>query len=519
MDREALIEQLDAVATWDVLVIGGGATGLGVGLDAAARGYQTVVLEQGDFAQATSSRSTKLIHGGVRYLQQGNVALVMEALHERGRLLHNAPHLVYNQAFVVPDYKWWERPFYGVGLKLYDMLAGKLGFGRSRMLSRSQTLEHIPQLRQDGLRGGVIYHDGQFDDTRLAVTLAQTMVDQGGCALNHVQVTEVCKDAEGVVQGVVCQDRISGREYRLNAKVVVNAAGIFVDEIRRMDVPDCTPLIAPSQGVHLVLDNRFDPGETAIMVPHTDDGRIIFMVPWHGRVLVGTTETSLESVVLEPRPLPEEIEFLLSHASRYLDQPVHREDILSVFAGIRPLIAGEEAAKTSSLSRGHHLTVSHSGLVTIGGGKWTTYRKMAEDTVDTAAQFAGLEERPCPTQHMRLHGWTAEADSNDFLSLYGTDRAAIESLMRTDPDLADRIHPRLPYRKAEVVWGTRQESARTVADILAHRTRALLLDARASMEAAPEVARLMARELSRDEEWQAAEIARYCDKAAFFYPE
>lgn len=513
MLRTDLLEQLDTPTPWDMIIIGGGATGLGCGVDAASRGYRVLLLEERDFAQGTSSRSTKLVHGGVRYLQQGNVALVMDALHERGVLLRNAPHLVSNQAFVVPDYAWWERPFYGIGLKLYDMLAGKLGFGRSRILSRARTLNMIPNLEPTDLRGGVIYYDGQFDDARLAVTLARTMEDLGGLPVNHMGVTGLLKDENGQVCGVEATDSLTGDIRHLRAKVVVNATGIFVDSVMRLDDATAPPLIAPSQGIHLVLDKSFSPGDTAIMVPHTDDGRVIFLVPWHGRVLVGTTDTALDAPAAEPRPLDEEIEFLLEHAGRYLTRDPKRSDVLSAFTGIRPLIRTQGTDRTASLSRDHHLTISQSGLVTIAGGKWTTYRKMGEDTVTQAARLGGLPSRSCKTENLPLHGWVNGLDPRDHLSVYGSDIEEIRELIRHDPDLGRPLHYKLPYLRAEVVWAVRREWAQALSDVLRHRTRAIVLDAAASMEIAPDVASIMARELGRDAEWVEEQVRVYRELA------
>lgn len=513
MPRYIQLEKLDAQKSWDMIVIGGGATGLGCGVDAASRGYKTLLLEQHDFSQGTSSRSTKLVHGGVRYLQQGNVALVMDALHERGVLLRNAPHLVYNQAFVVPDYKWWERPFYGIGLKLYDMLAGKLGFGRSKILSRAKTLNMIPNLEPTDLRGGVIYYDGQFDDSRLAVTLARTMEDLGGCPVNHMNVTGLLKDQDGQVCGVEATDSLTGQTRHLRAKVVINATGVFVDSILHLDNPSSPKLIAPSQGIHLVLDKSFSPGDKAIMVPHTDDGRVIFLVPWHGRVLVGTTDIGLDAPVAEPRPLDEEIDFLLEHASRYLTRDPKRVDILSVFAGIRPLIKADGEDKTSSLSRDHHLTISQSGLVTIAGGKWTTYRKMGEDAVTQAARFAGLPPRSCKTENLPLHGWINGLDPRDHLSVYGSDIEEIREMIRRDPYLGEQLHYKLPYLRAEIVWAVRHEWAMTLSDMLRHRTRAIILDAAVSMEIAREVAEVMAAELGCGADWIEKEVTTYQELA------
>jgi len=513
MQREELVRQFKSESGyWDVLVIGGGATGLGVAVDASARGYKTLLLEKHDFAKATSSRSTKLVHGGVRYLQQGDVSLVIEALRERGFLLHNAPHLVSNRSFIVPSYEWWNGPFYGIGLKVYDMLAGKLGFGSSKTLSREETLERIPTLEPEGLRGGVIYHDGQFDDSRMAINLAQTVIDKGGIPLNYMEVTGLLK-SNGFIDGVEARDVESGEQHKINARVVINATGIFSDSIIRMDEPDAERLIQPAQGVHLVLDKDFLPGESAIMVPHTDDGRVLFAVPWHDKVIVGTTDTPREEPVLEPRPLKEEIAFILRNAGQYLAKNPTRDDVRSAFAGLRPLVKPSEDVDTSEISRSHHLQVSRSGLVTIAGGKWTTYRKMAEDTIDQAILVAGLEQRDCPTENMRIHGWLKNVDRSDPLFVYGSDAVHIRDLMNENSELKERLHPDFPYVKAQVVWAVRNEMARTVEDVLARRTRLLLLDAQASKEAAPEVARLIAAELDKSRKWQNRQVESYCTLA------
>ncbi len=512
MNRDEMVARLEAPEYWDLIVIGGGATGLGTAVESAARGYRTLLLEQHDFGKATSSRSTKLVHGGVRYLQQGNVALVLEALKERGLLIRNAPHLVRHLPFIVPTYDWWEGPFYGVGLKLYDMLAGKLGLQPSKTLSREETLERLPTVEPEGLRGGVIYYDGQFDDARLAVNLAETAADLGAAVVNYVPVTALSKQ-DGLVTGVVARDLESGTDYRLNARVVVNATGVFTDVVRRMDEPGAQTIVQPSQGVHLVLDSSFLPGDSAVMVPHTDDGRVLFAVPWHGRVVVGTTDTPVDSVELEPRPLAEEIDYLLSYAARYLTRDPAPSDVLSVFAGLRPLVRAGEGKDTASLSRDHTLTISASGLVTITGGKWTTYRKMAEDTVDQAAVVAGLDERPSTTASLRLHGWLKVPGAEPPLDVYGSDAPAVGALLRERRGWDAPLEPRLPYLRGEAVWAARHEMARTVEDVLARRTRALLLDARASIAAAPSVAELLARELGRSRGWQRDQVAAYTELA------
>ena len=518
MTRKELLQQLkDPSHKWDLIVIGGGATGLGTAVEAASRGYRVLLLEQSDFSKATSSRSTKLIHGGVRYLKQGNLSLVLEALHERGHLLKNAPHLVRNLSFVVPLYDWWEGPFYGIGLKFYDMMAGRLGLGPSRLLNREETLERLPTMDPKGLRGGVIYHDGQFDDSRLAITLARTLESLGGIPLNYMQVTDLVKSA-GLTSGVKVRDLEEDREYILNAKGVINATGVFSDTLRQLDDHEASPLMVPSQGAHLVLDRSFLPGENAIMIPQTSDGRVLFAVPWHGRIVLGTTDTPVSTVTLEPRPFQEEIDFILTHAARYLAKAPTRADVLSAFAGLRPLIRSDDGGDTSSLSREHAILISGSGLVTITGGKWTIYRKMAEDTIDQAASVAGLEDRPSATTTLRLHGWSENIGHNLPWNVYGTDANSVMRLAEENPDWNEPLHPRLPYYACEVIWAVRMEWARTVEDVLARRTRSLLLDARASMEIAPRVAKMMAGELGLDQTWQQAQVEEYCRLAEGYLP-
>ncbi len=491
--------------SWDVLVIGGGASGLGCAIESASRGFRTALFEAGDFARGTSSRSTKLIHGGVRYLKQGNVSLVLEALKERGLLRRNAPHVVSELPFVVPSYDWWEAPFYGIGLRLYDMLAGKLGFGPSRNLSKEETLEILPTIETDGLRGGVIYYDGQFDDARLAIELASTAASLGAVVLNYAPVVRLVKQS-GVVGGLVARDEETGREIAVEGKVVVNATGPFTDSVRRLDEADHLPIVRPSQGVHIVLPREFLPGTSAFMVPHTDDGRVLFAIPWQGRVVVGTTDTPIDEVSFEPVPLPEEIDFLLEHAARYLTKDPGRADILSAFAGIRPLAGATEGGETAAVSREHTVHISHSGLVTLAGGKWTTYRKMAEDAIDRAALVAGLEERPSVTAELRIHGCPPDGSGFGELARYGAEAPSVAALLREDPRYAEKIHPALDVKAGEVVWAARSEMARTVEDFLSRRTRALLLDARAALEAAPSVAGLLGEALGRTEEWRQAQV-------------
>ncbi len=481
MNRDASLRALGTSEVWDIVVIGGGATGLGTALDAAARGFRTVLVEQGDFAQATSSRSTKLIHGGVRYLRQGNLSLVRSALREREVLLQNAPQLVRPIRFVIPHYAWWEAPYFAAGLKLYDALAGSRSLGTSRHLSRAETLERIAGISSCGLRGGVEYYDAQFDDSRLAIALAQTFSGLGGVAMNYARAVALLKSG-GRVAGVRVRDLESGAEIEIRARAVVSATGVFADEVRHLDDAAARPMLAPSQGTHLVLDRKFLPGTSAVMIPRTDDGRLLFAIPWLGRVLVGTTDTPVGTAAREPRPLPQEIDFLLAHAARYLEQAPTRGEVLSAFAGLRPLVrCGAGAGK--ALSRDHVVSVSASGLVTITGGKWTTYRLMAKDAVCAAIKAGGWSPRDCTTRNLRLVDVPA---------------------LREIPDAAAILH------------GVREEMARTVEDMLARRSRALFLDARGSLHAAPLVAKTMATELGRDILWQTEQLGSFERLAASY---
>lgn len=507
MNRDQALRKLgDGRLHWDVLVIGGGATGLGVAVDAAARGYRTALVEQHDFAKGTSSRSTKLVHGGVRYLRSGEVGLVRSALHERGLLERNAPHLVRRRGFVIPVYRRLDLPFYGLGLKAYERLSGQLSFGASRMLSAAETRQLLPTVNPDGLRGGVLYFDGQFDDARLALALAHTAEAEGASVVNYARVERLLKSGDRL-DGVEITDRETGERFPVRAKVVINATGIFTDEIRRLDDPAVEPMMAVSSGVHLTLDRSFLPGDHALMIPKTSDGRVLFAVPWHDHVIVGTTDEARPAPEIEPLPLAQEIEFLLTLASQYLAKPVTRADVLSVFTGLRPLVRHGHGEATASLSRDHVIAVSPSGLVTITGGKWTSYRKMAEDTVTRAAALAGLTARPSPTENLPIH--QPPKNAPPALLHYGSDAASVEKLLASDASLSRLLHPRLTLRAGEVIWAARHEMARTIDDVLARRCRALQLDVRAALEAAAPVADLLARELGRDAAWTSAQIADF----------
>lgn len=517
MKRDDLLKDLETTAEWDILIIGGGATGLGAAVDAASRGYKTLLLEQHDFAKATSSRSTKLIHGGLRYLQQGNIHLVKEALHERGILCQNAPHLVHHLPFLVPLYRWWEGPFYGIGLKVYDILAGDLGLEPSRHLNRLQTLKALPNLHREGLRGGALYYDGQFDDARLAITLAQTATQQGATVLNYLKVTSFLKK-KGQIIGVRASNEETGDHFRLHAKVVINAAGIFSDEIRKLDNVKSPSQLAPSQGVHLVLPSSFLASKTAVLVPHTDDDRVLFLVPWHDRVIVGTTDTALKRPSLEPRAKEEEIDFLLKHAGRYLSQSPTKSDILSHFTGIRPLVRQRGTRATAALSRDHIITISSSGLVTIIGGKWTTYRKMAEDVIDQAAVVGHLPSRPTCTTQLKLFGYAKGLDPQDPWSAYGSEIKQIQKLLQSSASLRKSLCPSLPYTFAHIKWAIEHEMARSVEDVLSRRTRLLLLDARHALEIAPQIAHFMAKQLGKSARWEKDQIAGFTKLSKSYLP-
>ena len=511
MRREQMVSTVrERKEPWDIAVVGGGATGVGVAVDAASRGLSVVLVEAHGFGKGTSSRSTKLVHGGVRYLEQGNIPLVMSALKERGLMRQNAPHLVHDLAFVVPNYSWWEAPFYGIGLKMYDLLAGKYGFGASKLLTREETLERLPALEPAELRGGVVYFDGQFDDARLLIHLAMTAADLGATLLNYCPATGLLRDADGYVSGVTARDAESGEELAIPARIVVNATGVFTDSVRRMADPAAEPLVVTSQGIHLVFDRSFLKGDTALMVPRTSDGRVLFVIPWHGHAVAGTTDTPVEAPSLEPRPLDEEIEFILETAARYLTRPPSRKDVLAVYVGLRPLVKGE--GKTSALSRDHVIHVDASGLLTITGGKWTTYRHMAEDCVDHAITLARLPDVACTTKGLKIHGYLETSDAagslENHLAVYGSDAEAIRTLAE-DPKLSAKLHPALPYIAAEVVWAARAEMARTVEDVLARHTRALFLNAAAARAMADPAARLLAVELGRNEAWIAAQVKEF----------
>lgn len=513
MNRDEMLKSCKRSSDlWDLIIIGGGATGLGSALDAASRGFKTLLLEQNDFAKGTSSRSTKLIHGGLRYLKQGNISLVREALKERGLLCQNGPHLVSHLPFLIPHYQFWEDPFYRIGMKIYDFLAGKLRLEKSEHLTKEQTLLRSPTLAPQNLRGSVVYYDGQFDDARLAISLGATCADLGGVLINYMPVTGFIKK-KGLISGVNATDLESGTTFTFHAKAILNATGVFCDHVRQIDDPKSPLMVSPSQGIHLVLDRSFMPSNTAIIIPKTEDGRVLFFVPWHRHVIVGTTDTPVKTVSLEPRALSEEVDFILKHTARYLTKAPKKQDILSVFAGLRPLVKEGKEMKTASLSREHQIVVSPSGLITITGGKWTTYRKMGQDAIDRAIQVGKLPNVPSATEHLHLHGYPQERQSPrahlDAWRMYGSDAAYLDQLIQDHPQWGHLLHPRLPYLAVEVIWAVRHEMARSLEDVLARRTRALFLDAKAAIEIAPMAAALMARELGKTSDWEQSQVQNF----------
>lgn len=512
MNRIEQLQKLKQNQAWDFIIIGGGANGLGAAVDASSRGFKTILLEAVDFAKGTSSRSTKLVHGGVRYLEQGNLTLVKEALKERGLMEKNAGHLVKNESFIIPNYNWWGGYFYTIGLKFYDLLAGKLSLGSSKYLSKKKTMELIPSIEPNGLQSGVLYHDGQFDDSRLAINLAQTATEMGACVLNHFKVVQLLKDDKNQVTGVIAADQESGDEYTVQGKAIINATGVFTNAIMKMNDTVYKKYIVPSQGIHLVFDKSFLPGDYALMIPKTSDGRVLFAVPWHDKIVVGTTDTLVKKSDIEPIALEEEIEFVLETARRYLTKNPTRADVLSVFAGLRPLAAPDKKGQsTKEVSRSHKIIVSETGLITITGGKWTTYRKIAEDIIDKAIKVHELKPNKCVTEHLTIHGNKKNnaADFENHLFIYGTDSKAILELQESEPELKEKLHPDYNYTLAEVAWAIRQEMATTVDDILARRVRLLFLDARAAISCSTKVAYLLAKELGHDENWIQNQVVEF----------
>lgn len=510
MNRESMLSQIkNSSSQWDVLVIGGGASGLGVALESASRGYKTLLLEQADFAQGTSSRSTKLIHGGLRYLRQGQLGFVRSSLQERGHLLRNAPHLVRPLPFILPTNGYMGLLYNALGIKLYDLLAGKLNIGSSEMLSAAEIKRRLPSVDPNSYTGGIGFFDAQFDDARLAINLAQTIVDLGSTVLNYMPVVDLLKE-KGKVVGVRACDLETQNQYVLHARVVVNATGAFVDSLRCLDDPDSPPCLTFSQGSHIVLDRAFFPGNSAVIIPKTSEGRLLFIIPWHQRVLIGTTETPLEVNSLNPLPTQQEIDYLLAHSANYLCKRPRPSDICSVFAGIRALVKPEKKWKSShQIKREHAIIVSRSQLVSLAGGKWTTFRKMGEETVDVAAKVAELTPQISKTKQLRIHGWVEPLQEASEWQYYGSDAPLVEKLGNNLKELMEPLHPALPCRSVDVIWAVRHEMARCVDDVLARRNRSLLLGAAESSAIASHVAAIMAKELQCDKQWETAQVAAF----------
>lgn len=501
MIRKEQILKLHSSPAWDLVIIGGGATGLGCAVDAANRGYKTLLVEKHDFAKGTSSRSTKLVHGGVRYLAQGNIRLVREALFERGRLLKNAPHTCRPIAFVLPVYHWWQKWFYGFGLWLYEWLSGHLSLGKTSILSKKSTLGYLPWLSPEKLKGGILYFDGQFDDSRLAINLAQTAVREGATVINHCEAESLMLE-NGKIIGLALTDRLNGDKYTVTCKSVINATGVFADDILQKIHPGQPPTLSPSQGVHLVIQQPEGGHEAGLMIPKTDDGRVLFAIPWQGKLLVGTTDTPLGEINDEPGALESEIEFIISHYNRYVVKPISKKQVLSVFAGLRPLAKQGSGKHTSVMPRDHQIQWLKEGLLHITGGKWTTYRRMAEDSINELAIKSHLPVTACKTKNLPIYGNDLYPEPTlTHLKIYGAASLDIEKMIQGDADLATKIHPDYPFTKAEVKWAIEAEMAMTIEDILARRIRLLFLDARAAKQAAPLVAECLQKwgEISADE--------------------
>lgn len=538
MNRESQIDHLQSEA-FDLLVIGGGATGTGIALDAATRGLQVALVERDDFASGTSSRSTKLIHGGVRYLEQavlqgdrGQFNLVRDALKERATLLQIAPHLAHSLPIVMPLYQPLQIPYYWAGLKLYDLLAGKANLAPSCFLSAQEIRDRFPLLKADGLSGGVVYYDGQFNDARMNVTLALTAAEQGAVVVNHVEVVSLNK-AQGKVCGATVRDRFTGDTWEIVAKVVINATGPFTDEIRRLDDPQISPMLHVSSGTHIVLDAKFSPPDTGILIPKTEDGRVLFILPWLGHTLIGTTDNPTE-LSDNPQPIAADIDYILHHLQQYFTKAITPAEIRSAWSGLRPLVSNPQAANTAKLSRDHVISVSESGLLTITGGKWTTYRKMALDTVDAALQIGNLEcDRPSQTENFKLVG-AADYQPDGDLQLQKTygldtdvaaylhhaygDRAALIANL-TQQGYGQRLVAHYPYLEAEVIYTAQYESACSAIDVLARRTRLSFLDQQAALTALPRVVQLLGDALGWETARQQTELdaSTHYLQAAFKY--
>jgi glycerol-3-phosphate dehydrogenase len=490
-----MLAQLENTAHWDLIIIGGGATGLGAAVDAASRGLKTLLIERADFAKGTSSRSTKLVHGGVRYLAQGNIKLVKEALRERGHLLKNAPHICSTQPFLIPVYTWFDKFFYGIGLMAYDLLAGKLSLGATKILSAKKTIELLPSIKRENLKGSIQYFDGQFDDSRLTIDLAYTATSEGATVLNYVSLVGFEKKDQKII-GIHCKDEISGKKYTVHASSFINATGVFTDQVMQFDDAEREQIVRPSQGVHLVVRKEFFKTSYAMMVPKTADGRVFFAVPWHDSVVLGTTDTAIDTISMEPQAMDGEIDFIIEHFNKYNAVAISRNDVQSVFVGLRPLVKAGGVASTALISRDHTIIVSTSGLVTITGGKWTTYRRMAHDAVNNALFVSKQPKRDCVTMNLKI----GDPEKR---------RAMIDAIILEDPNYAKKLHENYPYTVAEIIFAIRHELAETVEDLLARRTRLLFLDARVAISLAQTAASILAQELQKDDAWREKQIGEF----------
>lgn len=493
MNRAAAINKIKHQQHWDIVILGGGATGLGAAVDAANRGYSTLLIEKYDFGKGTSSRSTKLIHGGVRYLAQGNIKLVMEALRERAYMLQNAPHLASIQSFVVPAYSFWAKWYYGLGLKLYDLLSQKLSIGSTKILSAAQTKSYLPTLKNQQLKGGIQYFDGQFNDAAFCINLAITATEQGATLINYTQMKACRFQPEGVTLEV--EDNFTRQSYSIKAKAIINATGVFVDDILKQSIPNHQPIISPSQGVHLVINQKCYPSPHALMIPKTEDGRVLFAVPWLNKVVIGTTDTAMPTVQIEPKALDEEIDFIIHHYNLYHQTPISRKDVEAVFTGLRPLVKPAGKVKTALISREHQILV-HQQLVTITGGKWTTYRKMAQDAVDNAVFVAKLPKQVCKTIQLPI-------GNPNFK------QKKIQAYQQENSFWSQKIIPSFNYTFADIKFAVEFEMACTLEDVLARRTRLLFLNTAAALQAAPSVAACMQNLLQKDDAWRLQEIKNF----------
>jgi glycerol-3-phosphate dehydrogenase len=517
-----MLAQLENTAHWDLIIIGGGATGLGAAVDAASRGLKTLLIERADFAKGTSSRSTKLVHGGVRYLAQGNIKLVKEALRERGHLLKNAPHICSTQPFLIPVYTWFDKFFYGIGLMAYDLLAGKLSLGATKILSAKKTIELLPSIKRENLKGSIQYFDGQFDDSRLTIDLAYTATSEGATVLNYVSLVGFEKKDQKII-GIHCKDEISGKKYTVHASSFINATGVFTDQVMQFDDAEREQIVRPSQGVHLVVRKEFFKTSYAMMVPKTADGRVFFAVPWHDSVVLGTTDTAIDTISMEPQAMDGEIDFIIEHFNKYNAVAISRNDVQSVFVGLRPLVKAGGVASTALISRDHTIIVSTSGLVTITGGKWTTYRRMAEDAVNNVVFLLSPTSRgkKVKSEELRVKsGGKVKSKGSVTSNLKIGDpekrRAMIDAIILEDGNYAKQLHQNYPYTVAEIIFAIRHELAETVEDLLARRTRLLFLDASVAISLAQTAANLLAKELGKDQEWEKKQVESF-QELAYLY--